>query len=102
MKREFNKVWFCVAVLALGLLVANIKQAAASEISDSEFNEVIAFNCGYSYGALTPLIELEKVFTTAGSKAPDPVVSLIKVHKKRIILCEEDDKAKKAAKEATK
>lgn len=36
MKREFNKVWFCVAVLAVGLLVVNIKQAVASEQTDKQ------------------------------------------------------------------
>ena len=102
MKREFNKVWFCVAILALGLLAANIKQAVASEISDAEFAEIVAFDCGYSYGAITPLIELEKVFTTAGTNAPNSVVNLIKQHKITISRCAEADKAKKAAKEATK
>ena len=59
MKHEFNKVWFCVAVLAVGLLVANIKQAAASEQTDKQemagLQVAVADVCGYQRGSLEAL-----------------------------------------------
>ncbi|MGL4357069.1 MAG: hypothetical protein ACRCVV_22200 [Shewanella sp.] len=71
MKREFNKVWFCVAVLALGLLAANIKQAAASEQGARSIlaglNVEWASACGFHKGFATAIELSEKMADSSGN-----------------------------------